>query len=360
MHTCFSCGRTSIVGAGCKSKPLKDGCFVLYLSMPSFVNSPMIRTTFSTILLLTVISLFSNGTIAAEPVTTGTNPVRTATDVNAPALFDGQRAMADLVRQVEAGPRLPDSPGLAATRQLIESTLAENGFTVGHQDFTVKSPLLGTDVQGQNLFGVYPKGAPVKYIISAHYDTRPYADQDPNPAMRQMPVPGANDGASGVAVLLELARSFPKANPAHGVALVFFDVEDHGDAGSAGGFCLGSRNFATNLPVEVKDFEYGINLDMVGDADLKLPMEGYSLAKAPKLTFDLWRTGNVLFPSVWLKERGPSIYDDHISFHGAGKQFIDVIDFDYPAWHTTQDTPDKCSPSSLDFVGDTILSFILH
>jgi len=268
--------------------------------------------------------------------------------------------MADLVKQVEAGPRIPGSPGLESTRKLIRDTLATNNFEVISQTFGAVSPLLNQKIQGENIVGIYPKGAKVKYLISAHYDTRPFADQDPDPARRAEPVPGANDGASGVAVLLELSRVLPLAKPAHGVALVFFDIEDHGAPGGANGFCLGSRYFASNEPVQIEGYQQGINLDMVADAELTLPMEGYSLSKAPKLTFDLWNKGSSLYPTIWIKQRGPSIYDDHMPFLALGKSYIDVIDFDYPPWHTTADTVDKCSAKSLDIVGDTILGFILN
>lgn len=295
---------------------------------------------------LTVLFLFmnSNITVQAQP-----EPV---------TKFNGERAMADLVAQVQAGPRIPGSPGLPATRNLIRQTLEQAGFSVQTQNFTTTSPLLGTTIEGENIFGVYPKGTKVKYIISAHYDTRPHADMDPDPARRRDPVPGANDGASGVAVLLELARCLAGSNMSHGVALVFFDVEDHGGAGDSMGFCLGSRYFAQHLPTEIEGFLYGINLDMIGDAELQLPMEGYSLNGAPKLTFDLWRTGNQLYPNVWLKTRGASIYDDHMPFLAQKHDYIDVIDFQYAPWHTTADTPDKCSAKSLEIVGDTVLRFI--
>ncbi len=296
---------------------------------------------------LTVFFLLMNSNFTAQ----AQQPAQTAR-------FDGERAMADLIRQVDAGPRIPGSPGLAATRDLIRTTLGEAGFDVHTQSFTTTSPLLGVPVEGENIFGVYPKGAKVKYIISAHYDTRPYADMDPDPARRKDPVPGANDGGSGVAILLELARCLAKTPPTHGIALVFFDVEDHGGAGDSMGFCLGSRYFARNLPSQVQGFQHGINLDMVGDATLKLPMEGYSLNGAPKLTFDLWRTGSQLYPQTWVKARGPSIYDDHMPFLAQKMNYIDVIDFEYQPWHTTADTPDKCSAKSLEIVGHTVLTFI--
>lgn len=280
--------------------------------------------------------------------------------VNAAQLFDGERAMGDLVKQVEFGPRLPGSPGIEATRKLILDTLSANGFETGEQAFKAPSPLLGYEADGKNLFGVYPKGSTPKFLISAHYDTRPYADQDPDPSRRNDPVPGANDGATGVAVLLELARALPKASPKDGVALVFFDLEDHGQPTAEEGFCKGSQYFARNLPAQVKQFQYGINLDMVGGANLQLPMEGWSIQKSPKLAFALWESASKLYPEVWLKARGPSVYDDHMPFIGIGKQYIDVIDIKYPQWHTIDDTPQNCSVQSLDFVGDAVLSFILH
>lgn len=306
--------------------------------------------------LVTVTLLLLDCNLTAE--TTGSASTMNHNDYA--AVFSGERAFADLVKQVEYGPRIPGSSGLAATRSLINDTLLDNGWSVGHQDFQVESPLLKQRVSAQNIFGVYPKDAKVKHIISAHYDTRPFADMDPDISKRQHPVPGANDGASGVAILLEYARVIPLLNPREGVALVFFDIEDHGAPGNIKGFCLGSQYFASNIPTEVNDFQYGINLDMVADADLKLLMEGYSLTKAPKLTFDLWRFAGTINPDVWIRQRGPSVYDDHMPFLASGRQYIDVIDFEYQPWHTTADTPDKCSPQSLDTVGDAVLMFIFH
>lgn len=312
--------------------------------------------------LLIVISPLANGKITAQPQTTQTaqQPQTTSTaKVDIPK-FSGERAMIDLMRQVEGGPRLPDSPGMEATRQLIKNTLTEAGWEVHTQDFTAFSPQLQKTVPGQNIFAIYPKGTTATCIISAHYDTRPFADMDPDPARRQDPVPGANDGASGVAVLLELGRLIPQTQPTSGICLAFWDLEDHGASGNSNGFCLGSRYFASNLPAQVKDFQWGVNLDMVADIDMQLPMEGFSLSKAPKLTSAFWNLGHSLYPEVWTKTRGPMVYDDHMPFLAIGRPYIDVIDFDYAPWHTTADTPDKCSPRSLEIVGDTTLIFIVN
>jgi hypothetical protein len=271
--------------------------------------------------------------------------------------FDGNRSFSYLEAQVNSGPRLPNYPGLEKTRGLIKSTLGANGFEIGSQPFMGKSQLLGQEFQGINLYGIYPKGAKVKYFISAHYDTRPVADEDPDPALRHQPILGANDGGSGVAVLLEMSNWIPKMKLPYGVALVFYDLEDHGLAQNDEGFCLGSEYMATHLPPELK-FEQGVNLDMVGDKSLELPMEGFSLQAFPDLTQKLWAVGEKLHSKAWQGESGRAITDDHMPFLKRGEPFIDVIDFDYPAWHTTADTADKCSSKSLEIVGDTMLHFI--
>jgi glutaminyl-peptide cyclotransferase len=278
-----------------------------------------------------------------------------AQPTTASASFDGEKAYDFLLDQVGYGPRLPNSEATSKTRALILKTLSSTGFSTGTQDFRAVSPIYGQELGGQNLYGIYPAGSKVKYLISAHYDCRPKADNDPNPGRRGLPVPGANDGASGVAILLELARVVPSLKLPHGVAVAFFDLEDHGI--SAETFCLGSRFMARNLPKPL-EFELGINLDMVGDADLKVKMEGYSYQKSRRLTMGLWQKGNALYPDVFLLEQGPSIYDDHMPFIGRGKQFTDVIDFEYSHWHTTNDTADKCSPKSLEIIGHTVLEFI--
>lgn len=325
----------------------------------------MTKVFFRLFPIATVLLLFPNRSFTAETTRSvaAASPSPTVSAVSAQAAkFNGTKAFEHLKAQVDAGPRIPGQSGMEFTRNLIRTTLKNNGFAVGEQKFTVQSPLLGSMVEGINFYGVYPAGAKVKYIISAHYDTRPFADQDPDPAKRSLPVPGANDGASGVAALLELSRVIPTQKLPHGVALVFFDVEDHGVSGgpnTAPTFALGSDHMAKNLPAELRGFEVGINLDMIGDKELSLPMEGYSLNRVPKVTHDLWNKGAELFPETWIKERGPSIYDDHMPFLARNFQYIDVIDFTYEPWHTTADTVDKCSPQSLEKVGLTVQQFIL-
>jgi glutaminyl-peptide cyclotransferase len=274
-----------------------------------------------------------------------------------PTTFDGDRAYRDLLGQMALGPRTPGSASVAKLREMILSELGRNGFTTGTQEFHAFSEVGGSNYKAVNVYGVFPKGAKARYLISAHYDCRPAADRDPDPAKKRQAVPGANDGASGVAVLLELSRVIPPMASRNGVALVFFDAEDGGVSSRSEGFCLGSRNMAANLPPAL-DFEIGVNLDMVGDANLRIPMEALSLKHCPEVTRAFWANGARLYPGVFVEEPGPSVYDDHMPFVETGRSYIDVIDFDYAPWHTTEDTADKCSGASLKAVGDTVLSLI--
>jgi hypothetical protein len=275
--------------------------------------------------------------------------------------FDGARAMNLLIKQVEGGPRIPHHPGLELTRQLIRTELETHGFRVETQDFVKPSQVLGVDVAGINFIGLRPsKSGRIHTILSCHYCTRPIADMDPNPANRMLPVPGANDGASGVAVLLELARVLELAPVEEGVALVFFDLEDHGHARDPNGFALGSRFMAENLPISLDGFRRGINIDMIGDRDLRLPMEGFSGRLAPALTRMVWNVGAEMYPDIFQKIMGNPITDDHLPFLQAGHAYINIIDFDYPPWHTLQDTPDKCSAASLEAVGRVLEAILRH
>jgi Zn-dependent M28 family amino/carboxypeptidase len=189
-------------------------------------------------------------------------------------------------------------------------------------------------------------------IIGAHYDTRMFADQDPDPAQHKNSVPGANDGASGVAVLLGLARSLPKDTIP--IWLVFFDTEDNGNT-PGWDWILGSREFVKNNPVQPRAV---IVLDMIGDADLNIYKERNS---NPGLTDGIWTTAKRLgYESKFIPEYKHSMLDDHTPFLQAGIPAVDIIDFDYPYWHTTQDTPDKVSAESLQIVGETLYTWIIQ
>lgn len=259
--------------------------------------------------------------------------------------FDGQRAYADVKTQVDFGSRVPGTDGHARVRKWIQTELESAGWQVEVQT----SEALGHPVE--NIVARRTAAAP-EIIIGAHYDTRMFADQDADPDQRRSYVPGANDGASGVAVLLGLARSLPPDSGS--VWLVFFDTEDNGNI-EGWDWILGSREFVKNNPVHPRA---AIVVDMIGDADLNIYKERNS---NPDLTDSIWATAKGLgYEDKFIPDFKHSMLDDHTPFLQAGIPAVDLIDFDYPYWHTVQDTPDKVSAESLQAVGETLRTWVMQ
>jgi Zn-dependent M28 family amino/carboxypeptidase len=225
--------------------------------------------------------------------------------------------------------------------------MREEFVKAGWQVEVQKTEALGHRIE--NLIAKRSEESP-QIILGAHYDTRMFADSDPNPANHPMPVPGANDGASGVAVLLELARSLPVDSVP--MWLVFFDAEDNGRI-EGWDWTLGSPEFVRNNPVQPRAV---IIVDMIGDADLNIYKERNS---NPELTDQIWEAArNLGYGSKFILEYKYSMQDDHQPFLQAGIPAVLIIDFDYPYWHTTQDTPDKVSAESLEIVGKTLWTWV--
>lgn len=261
----------------------------------------------------------------------------------APAQFDGGRALADVETQTGFGPRTPGSPGHERIRAWMQAELEAAGWVVEIQ---------ATRQMGHPVFNLIARrGAEVPQIIlGAHYDTRLVADQDPDAARRDQPVPGANDGASGVAVLLELARTLPAGSVP--LWLVFFDAEDNGRI-EGWDWILGSRAFVESLSFKP---QAAVIVDMIGDAGLNIYFERNS---DPALRAEIWETAASLgHADVFIARERHSLIDDHTPFVQAGIPAVDIIDFDYPYWHTLQDTPDKVSAESLQAVGETLSAWI--
>jgi Zn-dependent M28 family amino/carboxypeptidase len=253
--------------------------------------------------------------------------------------FDGQRAYANVKTQVGFGARFPGSDGHAKVQAWMREELVNAGWQVEIQE----SEVMGHPVQ--NIVAKRGSDNP-QIILGAHYDSRMFADNDPSPANHSLPVPGANDGASGVAVLLELARVLP--NDSVPIWLVFFDAEDNGNI-QGWDWILGSREFVKNNPVQPKAV---VVVDMVGDADLNIYKERNS---NPDLTDKIWGVAESLgYEKIFIPTYKFSMLDDHTPFLQAGIPAVDLIDFDYPFWHTVQDTPDMVSAASLQAVGDTL------
>lgn len=259
--------------------------------------------------------------------------------------FNGERAYADVQTQVAFGPRISGTEGHTKILDWIGDELVQAGWQVEVQESeALEHPI-------QNI--VAKRSAePPQIIIGAHYDSRIFADSDPEPSNHAKPVPGANDGASGVAVLLELARTLPADTPP--IWLAFFDAEDNGNI-EGWDWILGSREFVRNNPVQPRAV---IIVDMIGDADLNIYKESNS---DQLLTDEIWETArNLGYESKFIPEYKHSMLDDHTPFLEVGIPAIDIIDFDYPYWHTIQDTPDKVSAESLQVVGETLRTWIIQ
>jgi len=260
-----------------------------------------------------------------------------------PDLFDGQRALMDVETQVAFGPRTPGSSGHAQVQEWMRAELTNAGWNSRIQS----TERLGHPIQ--NIIAYRGEETP-RIILGAHYDTRLFADEDPVPAKHLDPVPGANDGASGVAVLLELARVLPEDSLP--IWLVFFDAEDNGRI-EGWDWVLGSQAF-----VEELDFrpEAVVIVDMIGDADQNIYIERNS---NPALVDEIWGIAADLdYQDSFIPTPKHSILDDHTPFLQAGIPAIDIIDFDYSYWHTTADTVDKVSADSLEVVGRTLQEWI--
>ena len=262
----------------------------------------------------------------------------TATPTPEPLEFDGEQAYQHVVAQCDFGFRPTGSEAWQATGDYIIAALQSHGWMVETQEFPYH------DVTVRNIIGKAGQGSPV--IIGAHYDTRLRADQDRTDPTAA--VLGANDGASGVAVLLELARVLDRDKLSHEVWLAFFDAEDNGDL-DGWEWIVGSTYMAGNLTVRP---EFVIVVDMVGDAEQQIYKERNSDAA---LQDRLWAiAANLGYGDFFIPEYKWAMFDDHTPFAARGIVAVDIIDFDYPYWHTAQDTPDKVSAASLEHVGRVV------
>jgi glutaminyl-peptide cyclotransferase len=258
--------------------------------------------------------------------------------------FDGPRALSYVEKQITFGSRISGSEGHELVLTWLEKSLAKEGWETEIQS----GEMMGHPIS--NLVAKRGEGGPW-IVLGAHYDTRMYADRDPDPQKRVLPVPGANDGASGVAVLLELAGVIPKHFPGQ-IWLVFFDAEDNGEI-PGWDWILGSRFFVDNLETYP---DAVIIVDMIGDTDQNIFIERNSdLA----LALQIWGQAAALgYADHFIPIPKFSLIDDHSPFLWAGIPAVDIIDFDYPYWHTVEDTTDKVSAESLQVVGSTLLAWL--
>jgi glutaminyl-peptide cyclotransferase len=273
-----------------------------------------------------------------------------------PHEFDGARAFGDLERQMQFGPRIPGTPAHERAGDWLLERLRATADTVVVQRITHVTRQ-GQTLHLRNFLARFRPAASERVLFLAHWDTRPHADQSANLGQQRLPVPGANDGASGVAVLLGVAAALKAHPPSLGVDLLFDDGEDFGNfATDSDDVLIGSRYFAAHQPAGYPPL-FAVLLDMVGDKDLQIYVEGNSQSVAPEVVDRVWRTADRLgYGQYFLPTGRHTLIDDHVSLQHGGIHAIDVVDFDYPYWHTPYDTIDKVSAASLQIVGDVAVA----
>jgi glutaminyl-peptide cyclotransferase len=282
-------------------------------------------------------------------------------------VFDAGSAFSYVQHQVEFGPRNPGSTGHQQCLQFLTFEMQKYADAISQQSFH-HTGYEGRSYRLTNVIGSFNLQATDRILLGAHWDTRPRAERDPDPLKRNLPILGANDGASGVAVLLELARILSKTPPPVGVDIILFDGEDYGKEGDLDQYCIGAKYFVRNMPSGFRP-RFGIIIDMVGDKEMRLPRESNSMQFAPDVVNLIWNTASHLQIRQFENRTGSPIYDDHIPLNEAGIPTALIIDleligYDGPDerrryWHTSYDTPDQISPASLAAVG-SVLTHIIY
>ncbi|MBS0260817.1 MAG: M28 family peptidase [Planctomycetes bacterium] len=275
--------------------------------------------------------------------------------------IDAARAFGYLTKICDIGPRISGSNGMDRQQQLIAEHFGKLKAQVRFQSFDAPHPQTRTPVRMNNMIVSWDPQATERVLIACHYDTRPRPDRDANQqlALRGTFL-GANDGASGVALLMEMAHHMPEIRPKYGVDFVFFDGEElvyH----PADPYFLGSEYFAREYrdkPPAYK-YHYGVVVDMIGDKDLQLFLERNSMDYAPELTRSIWKKAKELNVREFIGREKHDVRDDHLALNEIAKiPACDIIDFNYDHWHTTKDVPANCSGASLAKVARVLLAWL--
>ncbi len=282
--------------------------------------------------------------------------------------FDGAAAMKSVVQQVSFGPRVPNSAAHDHELKYIQTELAKYTSAVSLQPFT-ETGYDGSTLNLTNVVASFNPSATDRILILTHWDSRPWADEDKDSTNRNKPVPAANDGGSGTAVMLELAKAMKDNPPPIGVDLLFDDGEDYGKPSidELNKYFLGAKFFVKTKPADYNP-RFAILLDMVGDKKAEFKPEGNSQRSAPQFTAEIWRAAQDLGLTTFKQIAGPTIEDDHLPFIQGGIPAVDIIDGDLVGahtqdpdrkyWHTTHDLPNNVSDKTLDEVGRLLLYLI--
>ena len=279
----------------------------------------------------------------------------TSTGFNGSAAYNYARA------QFDFGPRVPGTPAAQKAGDWIIRQMRARADTVIVQSFTYTT-VDGKKLPLRNILARFRPNLPDRVLYITHWDSRPVSESATTEAEKKIPVPGANDGASGVGMFVALGDVLKRTKPVVGVDLLFTDGEDYGQFGPPEvDVLIGSKYFAAHFPSPGYKPIYGVLWDMIGDKDLRIPYEMNSFQQAPEVVSRVWQTAADLgYGDVFVQESGGLITDDHVPLLNAGIHVIDVIDLTYPPHHTPYDTMDKISAKSLATVGDVATALVTH
>lgn len=287
--------------------------------------------------------------------------------------FNADSAYIYVANQVAFGPRVPNTPAHKACGNYLASELKRFGAKVFEQEAVVRA-YDNTPLQIKNIIGSFDPDNSKRILLFAHWDSRPYADHDPDPSKHRTPIDGADDGGSGVGALLEIARQVGQKNPGTGIDIIFFDAEDYGTPEFVNEYkentwCLGTQFWAKNPHVPNYTAEYGILLDMVGGKNATFFKEQQSIRAAAPIVEMVWSTARDLgYGKYFINATGGNIIDDHqYVISGRNIPCIDIINHDpesdksFPEyWHTVKDNMDNIDRATLKAVGQTVLEVIYN
>jgi len=281
-------------------------------------------------------------------------------------IFDSLSTLNYIKKQIGFGPRNPNSFGHKQTMIFLHDELSKFADTTFVQRFSYPG-YNNERLELGNIIASFNPSNPNRILLCAHWDTRPRAEKDNNQKNQMLPIQGANDGASGVAVLLELAKILKNQKVEFGIDIILFDAEDYGTEGDLINYSIGAKYFAQNRPQYIKP-AFGILLDMVGDKNAVFKREPNSMRFAPDIVDIIWKIAAQMGASTFSNEISSPIYDDHIPLGEVGMKVIDIIDADLVGaenpnpsrnyWHTHDDTIENISAKTLGEVGRVLLHLI--
>lgn len=332
-------------------------------------GEPIHKNKVKTAKLLVAIALLLLGLTSCNKSEQQNNTEQTHTETTTETTFNpfnADSAYFFVEHQVAFGPRVPNTPEHKACAQWIAQQMEAYGATVQLQNFSAQA-YTGETLNLTNIIASYNPEAQERVLLMAHWDTRPWADEDPSPANRKKPILGADDAGSGVAVMMEIGRYLGQNAPNKGVDLVFFDGEDYGQSSNEESWCLGSTHWSKHPHREGYRASYGILLDMVGSKTAQFRWEGLSKKQAPHILALVWdEAARLGYANYFVQADGAFLTDDHVPvIRNLSIPCIDIVNYnpesakgfgDY--WHTVADDMSHISKKTLQAVGHTVLSVI--